>query len=130
MRATEASGVRSPSHLGLLALPALLLLAACGGSSPAPAASPSSSPPPTALTLPAACRILRTDIVGNGGTPDRATLQQVIDHAASPYLVIDAQNALKDIGSSDGGLAMGMDLAFMQRDCRRTGVQIPQGGTA
>jgi hypothetical protein len=126
MRATEASGVRSPSHLGLLALPALLLLAACGGSSPAPAASPSPSSTPTALSLTAACRILRTDMLANGGTPDRDTLQRIIDRGTNPYLLIDVKGALADLGKSDGGITLGVDLAGMTGDCRRTGVQIPQ----
>jgi hypothetical protein len=103
---------------------AAFVLTACGGSSPAPAAAPSPSATPAALSLTAACRVLRTNILANGGTPDRATLQQVIDHASSAYLVIDAKAARRDLSDS---MAMGFDLAFMQRDCRRTGVQIPQG---
>ncbi len=102
---------------------AAFVLAACGSSAPAPAASPSHPAAPTALGLTAACRMLRTNIVANGGTPDRATLQQVIGHASSAYLVIDAKAARRDLGDS---MAMGFDLAFMQRDCRTTGVQIPQ----
>jgi hypothetical protein len=105
------------------AVAAAFVLTACGGSSPAPAAAPSPSATPAALSLTAACRVLRTNILANGGTPDRATLQQVIDHASSAYLVIDAKAARRDLSDS---MAMGFDLAFMQRDCRTTGVQIPQ----
>ena len=123
--------MRPPLRLGLLAVPALLLLAACGGgSSPAPAASPSPSPTFTTLDLTAACRILRTDILNNGGTPDRDTLQRIIDRGTNPYLLIDVKNALQDLGKNDGGIAIGVDLAVMTGDCRRTGVQIPTSGSA
>ena len=107
-----------------------VFLAACGGSSPAPAASPSPPPTPTALSLTAACRILRTDMLANGGTPDRDTLQRIIDRGTNPYLLIDVKGALADLGKSDGGITLGVDLAGMTGDCRRTGVQIPQGGGA
>jgi hypothetical protein len=104
-------------------------LTACGNPGTSTTVTVTVTPPSptfTALTLPAACRVLRTNILANGGTPDRATLQQVIDHASSAYLVIDAKAARRDLGDS---MAMGFDLAFMQRDCRRTGVQIPTTGS-
>lgn len=102
--------------------------AACGGSGPAAAPVPSAAPSPTftALSLVQACKVLRSDIVANGGSPDRATLQRIIGHSTDGHLILDAQNALPDIGKSDGGIAMGFDLAFFYRDCRSTGVQIPQ----
>ena len=103
-----------------------VFLAACGGSSPAPAASPSPPPTPTALSLTAACRILRTDMLANGGTPDRDTLQRIIDRGTNPYLLIDVKGALADLGKSDG-LAMGFDLSLLHYDCSSTGVQIPTG---
>ena len=109
------------------AVAAACVLAACGTSAPAPAASPSASPAAAALSLTAACRILRTDILNNGGTPDRATLQRIIDHAANELLRLDAQTVLPDVGKGDG---MGTDLAILHGDCRRTGVQIPTSGGA
>lgn len=106
------------------AVAAAFVLTACGTSGPAPAASPSPSHTPAALNLIAACRILRTDIVGNGGTPDRATIQRIIDHATSELLRLDAQTVLPDVGKSDG-ISMGADLAILHHDCASTGVQIP-----
>ena len=106
-----------------------LLLTACGGSSPAPAASPSPSPTFTALTLHDACRVLRDDILANGGTPDRATLHRIIDHSTDGQLIADARGALPDVGKSDGML-MGLDLGVLDRDCHSTGVQIPTSGSA
>jgi hypothetical protein len=108
------------------AVAAGFVLTACGTSAPAPAASPSAPPAPTALSLTAACRILRTDMLANGGTPDRDTLQRIIDRGTNPYLLIDVKGALADLGKSDGGITLGVDLAGMTGDCRRTGVQIPQ----
>ena len=109
----------------------VLLLTACGGSSPAPAASPSPSPTFTALTLHDACRVLRDDILANGGTPDRATLHRIIDHSTDGQLIADARGALPDVGAgSDAGIRMGVDLAVMYHDCRSTGVQIPTSGSA
>jgi hypothetical protein len=108
-----------------------VFLAACGGgSSPAPAASPSPSPTVTALTLIGACRVLRADILANGGTPDRATLHRIINHATDGQLIRDAQGALPDVGKSDGDLVMGFDLSLLYHDCRSTGVQIPTDGSA
>ena len=107
-----------------------VFLAACGGSSPAPAASPSPPPAPTALSLTAACRILRTDMLANGGTPDRDTLKRIIDRGTNRYLLIVVRDALHDLGANDGGIAIGVDLAVMTGDCRRTGVQIPTTGSA
>lgn len=113
------------------AVAAAFILTACGSSAPAPAASPSASPTPATLSLIAACRILRTDILGNGGTPDRATLQRIADHAADEVLVADARGALPDVGAgSDDAIRMGVDLAVMSHDCSRTGVQIPTNGSA
>ena len=108
---------------------AFVLLAACGGSSPPPAASPSPTPTATTLTLHDACRVLRADILANGGTPDRATLHRIIDHSTDGQLIADARGALPDVGKSDGML-MGLDLAVMYRDCHSTGVQIPTSGSA
>jgi hypothetical protein len=107
------------------AVAAAFVLTACGGSSPAPAPSPSPSPTAAALTLPAACRILRTDMLANGGTPDAATLKRSISQGTNPYLLIDVKGALADLGANDGGITLGVDLAGMTGDCRRTGVQIP-----
>ena len=108
----------------------VLLLAACGTSAPAPAASPSPSPTFTALTLHDACRVLRDDILANGGTPDRATLRRIIGHSTDGHLIRDAQGALPDVGKSDGDLVMGFDLSLLYADCRSTGVQIPTSGSA
>lgn len=104
-----------------------LLLAACGSSAPAaaPAASAAASPTSTALSLVQACKILRTDMLANGGTPDRATLQRIIDQGTNPYLLIDVKAARRDLGADDGGLSLEFDVAGMTGDCRRTGVQIP-----
>jgi len=108
-----------------------VILAACGGSSPAPAASPAPSPTFTALSLHDACRVLRDDILANGGTPDRATLRRIIGHSTDGHLIRDAQGALPDVGAgSDAGIRMGVDLAVMYHDCRSTGVQIPTSGSA
>ena len=110
---------------------AFVLLAACGGSAPAPAASPAPSPTATTLTLHDACRVLRADILANGGTPDRATLHRIIDHSTDGQLIADARGALPDVGAgSDAGIRMGVDLAVMYHDCRSTGVQIPTSGSA
>lgn len=113
------------------AVAAAFVLTACGSSAPAPAASPSASPTPTTLTLIAACRILRTDILANGGTPDRATLQRIADHATDTVLAADARGAIPDVGAgSDDAIRMGVDLAVLYSDCRPTGVQIPTSGGA
>ncbi|HXJ27002.1 MAG TPA: hypothetical protein VNH17_14930 [Streptosporangiaceae bacterium] len=104
----------------------VLLLTACGGSSPAPAASPSPSPTFTALTLHDACRVLRDDILANGGTPDRATLRRIIGHSTDGHLITAAKAVRRDLGKSDG-LAMGFDLSLLHYDCSSTGVQIPTG---
>jgi hypothetical protein len=118
--------VLSLAGLAVALVAIILALTGCGGSSPAPATSPSSPPAPTALSLTAACRILRTDMLANGGTPDRDTLQRIIDRGTNPYLLIDVKGALADLGKNDGGITLGVDLAMMTGDCRRTGVQIPQ----
>ena len=113
------------------AVAAGFVLTACGSSAPAPAASPSPSPTFTALTLHDACRVLRDDILANGGTPDRATLHRIIDHSTDGQLIADARGALPDVGAgSDAGIRMGVDLAVMYHDCRSTGVQIPTNGSA
>jgi len=106
---------------------AFVFLAACGGSSPAPAASPSPSPTFTALTLHDACRVLRADILANGGTPDRATLQRIIGHSTDGHLITAAKAVRRDLGAGDGGLAMGFDLSLLHYDCSAAGVQIPTG---
>jgi len=108
----------------------ILVLAGCGSSAPASAVSPSPPPTPTALSLTAACRILRTDMLANGGTPDRDTLKRIIDRGTNRYLLIVVRDALHDLGANDGGIAIGVDLAVMTGDCRRTGVQIPTTGSA
>ena len=109
------------------AVVAAFVLTACGSSAPAPAASPSASPAPAALSRTAACRILRTDMLANGGTPDRDTLKRIIDRGTNRYLLIVVRDALHDLGANDGGIAIGVDLAVMTGHCRRTGVQIPTG---
>jgi hypothetical protein len=101
-----------------------VILAACGGSSPAPAASPSPSPTFTMLSLVDACKALRTDMLANGGTPDKATLRRVIGHSDDVKLVTDAQNVLDTLGKDD--LAVSLLLGPLSYDCRSTGVQIPQ----
>ena len=108
------------------AVAAGFVLTACGSSGPAPAASPSPSPTFTALTLHDACRVLRDDILANGGTPDRATLQRIIGHSTDGHLITAAKAVRRDLGKSDG-LAMGFDLSLLHYDCSSTGVQIPTG---
>lgn len=110
-----------------LAVTAAIMLTSCGGSSQGTTvASPSPSPTFTALSLTAACKLLRADILANGGSPDRATLRQVIGHSTDGHLISDAQQTLREVGNG-GGLVLQYDLSVMGRDCRRTGVQIPQG---
>ena len=110
------------------ALTAALALGACGASSPstAPAATQAPSPTFTALSLPDACHLLRRDIINNGGSPDAATLRKVIGHSTDGHLIDDAQGTLKDLRKPDNGIVLGLDLAFLYRDCKSTGVQIPQ----
>jgi hypothetical protein len=114
--------------VALVAAAIVLTLTGCGSSAPAPAASPSATHAPAALSRAAACRILRTNILANGGTPDRATLQRIIDQGTNPYLLIDVQAAKRDLAADDGGMSIGFDVAMMGGDCRVTGVQIPQNG--
>ena len=90
-----------------------------------PSPSPSTETGFTALSLTDACRLLRTDILANGGTPDRATLQRVIDYSLDGSLIVAVKAARRDLGASDGGMAMGFDLSLMHYACHSTGVQIP-----
>jgi hypothetical protein len=102
----------------------ILVLAGCGSSAPAPAASPSPSPTFTMLSLVDACKALRTDMLANGGTPDKATLRRIIGHSDDSKLTTDAQNVLDTLGKDD--LAVSLLLGPLSYDCRSTGVQIPQ----
>lgn len=109
------------------ALTAALALTACGGSS-GTAETAATSPPPsptfTALSLVDACKALRADILANGGTPDRATLQRIIGHSTDGNLISDAQQTLREVGNGPG-LVLQYDVSVMGRDCRSTGVRIP-----
>lgn len=109
------------------ALSAVLALAACGGPSGTAETAATSPPSPafTALSLAAACKALRTDMLANGGTPDRATLRRIIGHSTDGDLISDAQQTLREVGKG-GSLVLQYDLSVLGRDCRRTGVQIPQ----
>ena len=110
------------------ALAAVLALAACSGGSSGTAETAATSPAPsptfTALSLVDACKALRADILANGGTPDRATLQRIIGHSTDGNLVTDAQQTLREVGNGPG-LVLQYYVSAMGRDCRRTGVQIP-----
>lgn len=109
---------------------AALALAACSshasspGSAASTAAAAAPSPTFTALPLAAACKLIRTDALANGGTPDIATLQQIVNHATDGQILSDAQKAEPDVRKGDG-LLLGFDMSFFAKDCRSTGVQIP-----
>lgn len=116
-----------------LRFPAIALaaaaLAACGSSHPAASSSPAAAPSPTftALPLAAACKVLRTDVLANGGTPDIATLKKIASHATDGQILSDAQKAEPDVRKGDT-LLLGFDMSFLAHDCRSTGVQIPVPG--
>jgi hypothetical protein len=110
---------------GLALATAVLVLGACGGAgTAAPPPSPSPRPSFTALGLAASCKVLRADMLANGGTPDAATLRKVITHTTDGELMADAQRALRNLGKTDN-TALSFDLAFLGRDCQPTGVRIP-----
>jgi hypothetical protein len=114
-------------------VPAAILLAVAAitgcGSSPAPASTPAT---PAALGTLAACKMLRADMVANGGTPDQPTLQRIVDRARDDQVIQDAQLAIanmkqdqQDGGSAPLGFTPGVDL--LTYDCRQVGVQLPSG---
>lgn len=107
----------------IIVIAALALLAA-GCASSAPAAKP--KPTPTAMTLLQACRVLRADMLANGGTADKATLARIARQAraSAPKLAEQARFAEKAVGDSD---AWQMDAAFLASYCQAAGVQIPTG---
>jgi hypothetical protein len=99
---------------------AAVVVAGCGTAHPV--VHHRAAPSPVTMTLPRACQVLRSDIVGNGGQADRATLARVAAQAQDVQLVTDAQNAEADVGNSN---LWWIDAAFLARDCRPTGVSIP-----
>jgi len=97
-------------------------LAACSGQAVAlPQAKP--TPHATKLSLLQACRLLRADIIANGGTPDLPTLERVASQATDTTLATDATSAQSHVGKPD---LIWIDLASFSYDCRPSGVQIPQ----
>src|SRR5690348_15623364 len=111
---------------------AALLMAgasACGSSSPvaSPSATAAPSPAFTAMNTVQACKVLRADVVSNGGTPDVATLKRIVSHTTDGTIGTHAQEAIADVRKGDQTI-LGFDLALFSHDCRGTGVQIPVPG--
>jgi hypothetical protein len=99
---------------------AAVVVAGCGTAPPV--AHHRAAPSPVTMTLLRACQVLRSDMVGNGGQADRATLARVASQVQDVALVTDAQKAEADVGNSN---LWWIDAALMAHDCRPSGVSIP-----
>ena len=99
---------------------AVAALTACGGTHPAHHAS--ASPSPITLSRLQACRELRSDIVANGGTPDKPALARIARQAQDAQLAQDARSAGAEVGTQELS-NVGLDL--LVHDCSQVGVQIP-----
>ena len=70
-----------------------------------------------------ACRRLRSDIVANGGKPDKPTLDYITLHAADSQIASLARFAAQDVG--DTTLIFSPSLARLHYLCNQQGVAIP-----
>jgi hypothetical protein len=81
-----------------------------------------SAPAPSLLSTLAACQKLRADVVANGGTPDKPTLEYLVSHAASTRVAFLVSQAAQDVGNAK--LLFSPGLVVLEGLCARQGVQI------
>jgi hypothetical protein len=127
-RDSRRYGPAMTNRIAALAVVTVVLAAGCGGGS-TPKPHPATTPSPCAMTLLQACQVLRANIVANGGSADRPTLNRLAQLAyttprsAAGKLGDDALAAEKDVGKDTWPL----DAAILDHDCQSTGVVIPDG---